>query len=123
MPIADIELVCESERAVPETGLAQQLANELGRVFASLPGSTWVRVRTLAGERYAENDVEVAGAELPVFVTLLLAQPPAGTALKEQVVAVTAAVARVVGRSEHRVHVQYAPAASGRQAFGGRLVR
>lgn len=123
MPVADIEIVCETGKVVLPAGLARQLADELGRVFSSPPGSTWVRVRTLASEHYAENEVEPAALELPVFVTLLLAQPPVGMALDPQVAAVTAAVARVLGCSGQRVHVQYAPAASGRQAFGGRLVR
>jgi len=33
------------------------------------------------------------------------------------------AVAAAVGRSPERVHVQYAPAGAGRQAFGGVLVK
>lgn len=123
MPIADIELICETAQSVPSAGLAQQLANELGRVFSSPPGGTWVRVRTLAPEQYAENDAEPGASEFPIFVTLLLGQLPVAAALEQQVIAVTAAVARVTGKDEQRIHVQYAPAASGRQAFGGHLVR
>jgi len=121
MPIADVELVCAG--GIMEPDLARKLANELGRVFSSPPGRTWVRVRTLGSEHYAENESEIAASDLPVFVTLLLAQPPAAIALEESVRAVTAAVARVVDRPERLVHVQYAPAAAGRQAFGGVLVK
>jgi phenylpyruvate tautomerase PptA (4-oxalocrotonate tautomerase family) len=121
MPIADVEIICAGR--IKEQDLARKLANELGRVFSSPPGQTWVRVRTLASENYAENESEIAASELPVFVTLLLAHPPADIALEKHVRAFTAAVARVVDRPERLVHVQYAPAAAGRQAFGGVLVK
>lgn len=121
MPIVDIELVCRTESEV-ETVSARALADELGRVFASDPGRTWVRVRYLAQNAYAENGIEIAPSELPVFVTVLQAHPQQGAALTTEMIAVTDAVANLVARPRARVHVQYAPAAAGRQAFGGRLV-
>lgn len=122
MPIVDVELVCKSEgefRAVS----AEALANALGAVMGSAPGRTWVRLRHLSSACYAENHVAVSESELPVFVTVLLAHPPVGSALTEQVAALTTAVANSVGRSHEVVHVQYAPAGAGRQAFGGELVQ
>jgi len=122
MPIVDVELVCESEaefRAIS----AEALANALGVILGSQSGNTWVRLRYLSSACYAENLVAGSQAELPVFVTVLLAHPPVESALVEQVAALTKAVANGVGRSSELVHVQYSPAAAGRQAFGGELVQ
>jgi len=122
MPIVDVELVCESEA---EFGVVSStaLANAIGEALQSPPGRTWVRLRFLARASYAENHVAVATSELPAFVTVLHARPPVDAELASEVSALTNAVAQVVGRPVERVHVQYAPAAAGRQAFGGQLVQ
>ena len=122
MPIVDVELVSESEAEFSAIS-AQALANALGVALGSQPGHTWVRLRYLNNRCYAENLAAPLRVELPVFVTVLLAHPPEESALAEQVAAVTKAVANSVGRSREVVHVQYAPAAGGRQAFGGELVQ
>jgi hypothetical protein len=57
-----------------------------------------------------------------VFVTVLHARPPEGQAREREAAALTQALAVVVGRPAACVHVQYAPAAAGRQAFGGALL-
>jgi hypothetical protein len=64
----------------------------------------------------------LAASDWPVFVTVLHQRPPQGAALQQEVMALTTAIATLMQRSPERVHVQYAPAAAGRQAFGGRLV-
>jgi phenylpyruvate tautomerase PptA (4-oxalocrotonate tautomerase family) len=121
MPIVDVEVVSvEGGSAVPPSLAA--LASDLGRVFGSSPGHTWVRLRVLPASCYAENEAPLSAEELPAFVTVLLARPPEGAALQAQVEAVTHAVAAWLARSPERVDVAYAPAASGRQAFGGKLV-
>jgi phenylpyruvate tautomerase PptA (4-oxalocrotonate tautomerase family) len=126
MPIIDIELVYASSKGAAAAAVAstspQALADALGHVFASAPGRTWVRLHFLDSGAYAENDVMVGSSELPVFVTILHAHPPSGAGLITELKAVTDTVARLVARPSERVHVQYAPAAAGRQAFGGRLV-
>lgn len=121
MPIVDVEVVSENAEPGLHPSLAA-LASALGRVFGSPPGRTWVRLRILPSSRYAENDAPISVELLPVFVTVLQASPPEGVALQAQVQAVTHAVAAWVARSSEQVHVAYAPAASGRQAFGGKLV-
>jgi phenylpyruvate tautomerase PptA (4-oxalocrotonate tautomerase family) len=121
MPIVDVEVVSASAEFNPQPSLAA-LASALGRVFGSAPGRTWVRLRILPDGCYAENDAPLSVESLPVFVTVLQASPPEGVALQAQVEAVTQAVAAWLARSPEQVHVAYAPAASGRQAFGGRLV-
>ena len=122
MPIVDIELVCQTDAEFSAIS-ARALADTLGRAMASEAGHTWVRLRFLDSQAYAENEVAVDAADLPVFVTVLQAKLPAIPELAAEVKVITAAVVACVGRSPERVHVQYAPAAAGRQAFGGRLVQ
>lgn len=122
MPIVDIEWVgaAHAELHAPP---AARLADALGQVFNSPAGKTWVRVRRLDSSAYAENQATLRSEELPVFVTVLHARPPTGEALALEARAVTVAVAGCLARPVERVHVQYAPPAVGRQAFGGTLVR
>lgn len=122
MPIVDVQIVCKEGADAQPAAPAQALADQLGQVFGSGPGRTWVRIHTLPDRAYAENHIRVEDAGLPAFVTILHAHPPAGEALVVEVLAISAAVASWLGRPVERVHVQYAPAGAGRQAFGGRLV-
>jgi phenylpyruvate tautomerase PptA (4-oxalocrotonate tautomerase family) len=122
MPIVDVCFV-EPGSTVSSLPTAQQLADAIGRALASEPGSTWVRLQALDRAQYAENDLSPGDVEPPVFVTVLLANPPADSALAAQALLVTEAVARCFGRPAERVHVEYAPAGAGRMAFGGRLAR
>lgn len=119
MPIVDVEVVAHTLPA----GLAGKLADAAGRVFESAPGTTWVRLRALDPACYAENGgAQVADAG-PVFVTVQKRAMPAPADLAREISTLTEAIAGAVGCPAHRVHVQYAPAAAGRQAFGGTLVK
>jgi phenylpyruvate tautomerase PptA (4-oxalocrotonate tautomerase family) len=122
MPILDVELVCVSE-AEFRSASAAAIANAVGKALNCEPGRVWVRLRRLERDCYAENEVSLSKEELPVFVTVLHAHLPAEQALGAEAVVLTEAVARAVGRRAERVHVQYAPAGAGRQAFGGVLVK
>ena len=122
MPILDLELVGHTESTLPPL-LAQRVADGVAQALACAPGRVWVRVRGLPAHCYAENHSTLADDELPVFGTLLHAHPPTGDALQAELSALTQAIAVACGRNPERVHVQYAPAAAGRQAFGGRLVQ
>ena len=121
MPLVEIEVVC-SAREREQLQSARALANALGRVFGSSPGQTWVRLRVLDSSQYAENDAQLSASELPVFVTVLHAHPPTGPALASEAKSVTQCVATCLGRAATQVHVEYAPAGAGRQAFAGKLV-
>ena len=121
MPIVDLEFIYESGQETPRV-LASTLASVLGAVFGTPPGRTWVRVRVLPSDAYAENDRALAPDQLPVFITVLQAHWPAGNAMAEQILEVTRAAAQCLSIPPERVHVQYAPPAAGRQAFGGKLV-
>ena len=122
MPIVTVELVADPDRPL-ERNLTQSLADTVGRVLSSPRGQTWIRLRLLPRDGYAENDALVDAAELPVFVTLLERQPPTGAELQAEVTALTHAIAQVIGRPVTCVHVEYAPAAVGRVSFGGKLVQ
>ena len=121
MPIVDVEVVCAA-RASEQPQSASQLADALGRTFGNAAGRTWVRLRFLESSCYAENEAPLSTSDLPVFVTVLHAHPPTGPALATEAMAVTQCVANWLGRAPARVHVQYAPASAGLQAFGGNLV-
>ena len=121
MPIIDIEFVHSAQAsALPNASI---LAAAIGRALGTPPGQTWVRLRTLDANFYAENESAVSPSELPVFVTVLHAHLPDSPALAAEVHLLTQTVASCVGCSAARVHVQYAPAGAGRQAFGGSLVK
>ena len=122
MPIIDVELVCESEAELKNVS-AQELADVLGGIFKTEPGRTWVRLRFLDARYYAENQAPVAKHERPAFISIWRSHPPSAAALAEEAAAVTRAVGRIIGRDADRVHVRYAPAAAGRQAFGGKIVK
>ena len=122
MPIIDVELVASEgyDLSVPSV---TTIADALGTVLGCPPGRTWVRLRVLSSSAYAENESSLSEDELPVFTTVLHARLPEGEALVAEVKAITAAIAHCLHRNPDRVHVQYAPAAAGRQAFGGKLVQ
>lgn len=122
MPIVDIEVVAAPSTASVGTTPAD-VADALGTVFGSAPGRTWVRFRSLDSAFYAENHSAVDATALPVFVTVLHAHMPDGDVLAAEVQAITRAVAACLARPPECVHVQYAPEAAGRQAFGGTLVQ
>jgi phenylpyruvate tautomerase PptA (4-oxalocrotonate tautomerase family) len=118
MPIVDVELVGD---AVVTPEVTQRLADVLGDALSSRVGGTWLRVRRLPHGRYAENgglDDDVC----PVFVTVLERTRPTGPDLADRVARVTTAVADITGRDPDNVHVLFEPDATGRLAFGGRVV-
>ena len=121
MPIVDVLVVCKTPEQLSAVS-AQALADSLGEVLQAAPGRVWVRAHTMGAAAYAENSAPLEGLELPVFVTVMHSHLPEGEALAIEVQAITAAVAKCIGRSNEGVHVQYEPAGAGRQAFGGKLV-
>src|SRR5664279_5701237 len=106
MPILDIELVTNESL---DSSLASRLADMAGQVFASPPASTWVRVRSLPQNFYAENNTPQPDGWRSVFVIVRLAQRPTGTALEAEVRALTEGVARICERPVENVHILYEP--------------
>jgi hypothetical protein len=120
VPILDVEIVGTVPRAV-KRGLSQRLADACGELLDLPKGRTWVRVRFLDRELYAEHGGTPKGVR-PVFVTVLRAAPPTGRPLAREMQALGAAVAKVCMRPPENVHVLYEPPGAGRVAFGGRAV-
>ena len=121
MPILDVEIIVAPDEPVAAY-LAQSLADAAGRALDSPAGQTWVRLRLLPREHYAENESSLASTELPVFVTVLKRALPGPAELTDEITRLTGSVADLLRRNRNCVHVEYAPAARGRLAFGGRLV-
>ncbi|MCM2327360.1 MAG: hypothetical protein NDI88_05690 [Lysobacter sp.] len=121
MPIFDIEIATRPDETVAPA-LASDLADALGAVMDAAPGKVWVRLRTLGPDGYAEN-LSGTARPFPVFVTLTASAPPEGERLDHVVRQVTDAVAHHARRPAENVHVLVQPAARGRIAFGGKLVR
>lgn len=122
MPIVTVQIV---GAATPPSGAesAQRLADALGDVFGSEPGTAWVRVIRLPRECYAENRTELPDSVQPVFVEVLHGSVPDADALADQARDVARVVADAVARPVENVHVLYLPPGHGRIAFGGNLVR
>ena len=116
MPIVDIDIV--DGTLTKKT--TQALADAVGQAFGAAPGKVWVRSRILPATGYAENGAQPAPR--PVFVTVTASAPPQGDELKAVIGRIVADVARLTNRPRDNVHVEFAPAAKGRIAFGGRLV-
>jgi phenylpyruvate tautomerase PptA (4-oxalocrotonate tautomerase family) len=121
MPIIDVEIVVAPNAPV-DADLAQSLADAAGLALGSPAGQTWVRLHLLAREHYAENEFSLASTELPVFVTVLKRALPGPAEMTDEITRLTGSVANLLRRNRTCVHVEYAPAASGRLAFGGKLV-
>jgi phenylpyruvate tautomerase PptA (4-oxalocrotonate tautomerase family) len=122
MPIVTVELVVETGESLAP-GLAQAVADAVGRTLDSPSGQTWVRLHTLDRHQYAENDSSLDVGELPVFVNVLERHVPGDAALHARIAALTQAIAQALGRSATSVHIEYAPPALNRLAFGGKLVQ
>ena len=119
MPIITVEIVADPRRPQRHDA-AQALADAIGGCLASASGHSWVRVRHLARDDYAENGLPSDQVAAPVFVTVL---QRSATPEPETAAALTRAVAATLDRSPECVHMEFAAAAAGRVAFGGTLVR
>ena len=120
MPSVDIEIVLRPGE-VPPPNLARRLADGIGKVFGSPPGTTWVKLHFLPREQYAENAVSLPDDLAPVFVSILKAQSGDAAALQHEIAQLTPLIASLTARSAQNVHILYQPAGSGRIAFGGSL--
>ena len=123
MPIVDVEVVtgaADPDAIGKET--LQLLADELGDLFGSDPGGTWVRLRSIDQNACAENGAVIGPDARPTFVNILRAETPERGALRREMQRIAEIVARTLDRPRENVHVLYAPGASGRIGFGGMLV-
>lgn len=117
MPIVTVDIVTET--SLPGA-LSAELADSLAGVFGDPPSRTWVRLRPLTD--YAEGGGGPPPGISPVFVSIILAEPPQGQDRIDQAKSVAAAVAVVCERPAQNVHVIYEAPGAGRVAFGGDLI-
>jgi phenylpyruvate tautomerase PptA (4-oxalocrotonate tautomerase family) len=127
MPIVTIELMSDEGSAVgaalPSAGTIREITDALGAIFDSRPSGTWVKFREQSREHYAENNAELTADVRPVVVEILKADLPDPASLTTEARAICLLVAKALTRPPENVHVVYQPAARGRIAFGGELVR
>jgi phenylpyruvate tautomerase PptA (4-oxalocrotonate tautomerase family) len=120
MPIVDIEIVLKSNETLRES-LAADIANELGEIFNSSRGGTWVKLHELPSDKYAEND-EVQNSVHPIFVKIIKAHLPDNIKLQDESQKISNAVAKICGRPSENVHIIFESKGAGRVAFGGKLI-
>lgn len=120
MPILSIEIV--GKRGDYPAGMASRLADAAGAFYRSEAGHTWVRLRWLDPEDYAENEGGPYADVRPVFVSVIEAHPPEDAERARQAVALATVVGEACGQTAEHVHVIYEPPGAGRVAFGGHLV-
>lgn len=119
MPILDVQLVGTPSGGVTRE-FSQRIADAAADVFGAAPHTTWVRVRILDRDAYAENG-GMPEEMAPVFVSVLHAARLSTGARTEEAARLSAAIARVCGRAASDVHILFEPPAGGRIAFGGTL--
>lgn len=122
MPILDIEIVLRPGETLT-SDLAAALAQAAAGAFGASPGRTWVKLRSLPADHYAEDRGGPPEGVAPVFVKVLKAELPPATELRTEAARLTQAIARACNRPAENVHVLYEPGAQGRLAFGGELLR
>ena len=120
MPIVDVEIVLRRGETFRKEILIE-LANELGEIFQSREGGTWLKVRELPDDRYVENGGTAEGI-YPIFVSIIKSRLPDADEMQREVERITGAVAQICDRSSENVHVIYQPEGRGRVAFGGRII-
>lgn len=123
MPIVDIEVVAGTVSDSPVIGKEklETLADALGSLFGGDPGGTWVRIRSIDQDSYAESHTVRGGWPAPTFVSVLRIELPEPDALRREMKDVADIVAQTLGRRRENVHVLYEPGAKGRIGFGGTL--
>ena len=121
MPILEVEIVMRPGEWMRDN-LAAEIAERAAAVFRAPAGRTWVRLRTLAPEGYAEDAGGPPPDVYPVFLSVLKAEMPPADELATEIADLTRAIAVACDRPPQNVHIHYEPAARGRMAFGGRLV-
>jgi phenylpyruvate tautomerase PptA (4-oxalocrotonate tautomerase family) len=113
MPVIRVTVV--GDRAIAHDA-ARRLADGVGRILGSQPGTVWVLIEKVAAEHYAENNAEHPPE--PVLLQLLLREGV--TALQPgQVEALCGLAHAVLHVPAQHVHLIVEPAAAGRVYFGG----
>ncbi len=122
MPILEVEFLKRVSSDEPDKATVQKLADAAGKIFGTGPGRTWVKMKPLSIEHYAENDCQLPDDARPIMVTILKSKTPDGEELEREVTRLTEAFAEILDRPTENIHLKYEPEGAGRVAFGGKLV-
>lgn len=122
MPIVNVECLIENDTDRYDGDSVQALADALGDLFESEPGTTWVKMFYLSRDDYAENRATLDPEDRPVMVEVLKRSLPDQQALSGEADQIASIVADVLSRPRDNVHVIYLREGAGRVAFGGKLI-
>jgi len=119
MPILEVEIVGRDE-GVTRPGFTQDLADAAAKVLITKPGSTWVKVRFIERELYAENGGTPEDIK-PVFVSVLLGRCQEQKEQARLAKDLATTISKVTDRPAENIHILFEPEGVGRIAFGGNL--
>jgi phenylpyruvate tautomerase PptA (4-oxalocrotonate tautomerase family) len=119
MPILFVDLVVRPGERAPASA-ARVLADLAGEMYGSQPGDTWVTVREIPAEGYAENH-SPDGVYFPAIIHVLRMRLPDKFALAAEAARLAEMAGQALGRPADNVHIIFEPSGGGRVAFGGRL--
>jgi len=97
MPIVDVEIVLRPDETIRKE-IVRELADELGDIFHTQKGQTWVKVHALPADQYTENGGTQDGI-YPIFVSIIKSKLPTNEEMQEEVEKITGAIAQIYGRS------------------------
>ena len=120
MPILDVEIVLSPGESMPPD-FAKRLADCSCEVFDTTPCTTWVKVRSVPAECFAENGGGPLAGAYPIFVSVLMVDMPPRKSLVPVVNRLKLLVSGVTGRPVCHIHVFFLPEGAGRVFMGGRL--
>ena len=121
MPIVTIQFVGDLPDSGPGAQYIQIIADQLGRIFKSDAGTTWVKVQNIKPGYYAENETAPDTRAQPIFVEILKRTLEEHSLLAEEAQQIARVVAHEFSRPAENIHVLYLPEGDGRIAFGGKL--
>ena len=123
MPIVTVELIEDEQQQPVHAAAIKNLTDELGELFNSAPGGTWLKLRYLPRQHYAENETTLSRAIRPTFVEVLKRDADtSATDRATEAARIAEIVAQHFDRPIANTHIIYAPSGAGRVAFGGTLI-
>ncbi len=121
MPILEVEVVLK-DGEVLDPRAAARIADATASIFKTPSGNTWVKVRTLSPNAYAEDAGGPPDGVFPAFISVVKARCGSLGERASEAKRLTRAIAPILKRPPENVHILYEPDGAGRVAFGGKLV-